>query len=216
MVHSHSDRTMPHWGGVCSQHSLDGCPAAVVPPIAQLQAVPSCALSRLCPAASASWCAPALTFNPGSALQHPWALRSATPWELRPGNGAVCWGRLSTLWPFYPTAVLPAPAWAPVGSTWLCRGCGCHGQASAPSVLAASTGCGATTATSPWKCCRLLPFHSQLCRACPAEPRCGTGTHSAGKEHSPICSPKHCPPSWPRCLQQVNQVQMWGWVPACH
>lgn len=39
-----------------------------------------------------------------------------------------------------------------------------------------------------------------------------------GERSPPVCSPNRCPPSWPRCLQQVNQVQMWrqGRAPACH
>lgn len=140
------------------QHGLDGCPP-----------LPSC---RLCP---------------GYVLvpQHPRAPSSTVPQELRPGDGAVCWGRQSTLWPFCPTAVLPAPARAPAGSTWLCRGCSCRGQAPAPSVLAASAGRGAATATSPWRCRHPRLFHCQLCRACPAEPRHGAGTPQLGRSAAP-------------------------------
>lgn len=45
MVCSHSSVcTTPHWGRMCSQHSLDGCPP-----------LPSC---RLCPVAGSSWLSP--------------------------------------------------------------------------------------------------------------------------------------------------------------
>lgn len=193
----------------------------------------SCASLCLRPTARAGCHAPAPPFHPaapGGTLRHEGP--AAGPKTLRALGEVEPRAR-----PFPPHTAAAAsvpPARGPCGQHLAVPGLRlpATGRAQAPSVLAgrirARSHPGHIPAEAPPSpaCARASSLEPASLRS-PLGPRHGAWgwnpdptltRRCRGERSPPVCSPNRCPPSWPRCLQQVNQVQMWrqGRAPACH